>query len=110
MDRPQPLQTRMKRVDLGQRRVQERNAAQIVEAEQAGAQAVVDVMGVIGDVVGQRRALRLGGGEKLQIEGKDLVEGGDFPRNVAPAPEWDSAAAQRAVVLHQPFQRLPASG
>ena len=35
---------------------------QVVEREQAGAQAVVNVMGVIGDVVGQCRALRLGVG------------------------------------------------
>ena len=39
------------------------------EIEQAGAQAVVDVVGVIGDVVGDRRRLRLGLGEESRSSG-----------------------------------------
>ncbi len=41
---------------------------EIVEREQLGAQAVVDVVGVIGDVVGDRGDLRLGAGEAPQLE------------------------------------------
>ena len=42
--------------------------------EQPGAQAVVDVMGVVGDVVGDRRALRLEAGEAVELEIEQLVE------------------------------------
>ena len=37
----------------------QRDLARLVEGEQAGAQPVVDVMGVVGDVVGDRGGLRL---------------------------------------------------
>ena len=42
----------------------------IVERKQPGAQTVVDVMRVIGDVVGKRRRLRLGAGEGSSSSGK----------------------------------------
>ena len=48
---------RSRRMPAGQRTV-----VQHVERQQAGAQAVVDVMRVVGDVVGDRRALRLEAG------------------------------------------------
>ena len=41
---------------------------EIVEREQLGAQAVVDVVGVIGDVVGDGRDLRLGAGVAPELE------------------------------------------
>ena len=41
---------------------------QHLEGQQPGAQAVVDVMGVVGDVVGDRRALRLEAGEAVELE------------------------------------------
>ena len=46
-------------VDLGDHVRGERHHLEIVDAEQAGAQAVVDVVGVIGDVVGDGGDLRL---------------------------------------------------
>ncbi len=46
----------------------ERDLRKIVEREQIGAQAVVDVVGVVGDVVGDRGDLRLGAGEAPQCE------------------------------------------
>ena len=46
----------------------QRDAGKIVEREQLGAQAVVDVMGVIGDVVGDRGDLRLRAGKAPQLE------------------------------------------
>ncbi len=39
-----------------------------LEGEQAGAQAVIDIVGVIGDVVGDRRDLRLGAGIAPELE------------------------------------------
>ena len=48
----------------------QRHHLEVVDGEQAGAQAVVDVVGVIGDIVGEGRGLRLQRGEapQLQIE------------------------------------------
>ena len=55
--------------DHGQKNVaHERDLREIVEREQVGAQAVVDVVGVVGDVVGDRGDLRLGAGEAPQFE------------------------------------------
>src|SRR5690606_18540912 len=52
-----------------------------VECEQAGAQAVVDVVGVIGDVVGDRGALRLDARMAPQFEVEQLVEVADGARH-----------------------------
>ena len=51
-----------------------RHLFQHIQREQAGAQPVVDVMGVVGDVVGNRRALRLEAGEAVELEIEQLVE------------------------------------
>ena len=63
------IETRIARVDLAQQFVQERHLAQGLDVEKAGAQAVVDVMGIIGDVVGDRGRLRLaaGMGREFQV-------------------------------------------
>ena len=45
-------------VDLLDDRLGERHHLEIVDAKQAGAQAVVDIVGVIGDVVGKGCDLR----------------------------------------------------
>ena len=55
-------------LDLVEQRGDERDDADRREIEQAGAQAVVDVVRVIGDVVGDRRRLRLEAGEVGEIE------------------------------------------
>ncbi len=44
------------------------NLGEIVEPEQPGAQPVVDVVGVVGDVVGDGGDLRLGAGEAPQLQ------------------------------------------
>ena len=61
------------RVDLRDDVADQRHRLEVVEREQAGAQAVVDVMGVIGDVVGDGRDLRLERGKapELQIVVRD---------------------------------------
>ena len=57
-------------VDLGDDRGRQRHHLEVIDAEQAGAQAIVDVVGVIGDIVGEGRGLRLQRGiaPQLQIE------------------------------------------
>ena len=46
----------------------QRQLGEVVEREQLGAQAVVDIVGIIGDIVGERRKLGLGAGEAPQLE------------------------------------------
>ena len=53
-----PARAGVLRRDLGDDVADERDGGDIVEREQIGAQAVVDVMGVVGDVVDNRRDLR----------------------------------------------------
>ena len=57
-------------VDLGDDVGRQRHDLEVVDAKQAGAQPVVDVVGVIGDIVGEGRDLRLQRGKapQLQIE------------------------------------------
>ena len=89
---------------------QERDLGEIVEREQVGAQPVVDVVGVVGDVVGDRGDLRLGAGEAPQLEVLQAAIVEDRLRHavLAIAPDRLAVAVgQRAVVLDQPFQRLP---
>ena len=77
---------------------------EIGEREQAGAQAVVDVVVVVGDVVGERGDLRLGPGKVSSSSGwrrsYSAIAGGTVG-SIAGGPE------QRAVVLDDAFQRLP---
>ncbi len=44
----------MEAADLGEQPGKERHAREVVEVEQVGAQPVVEVVGVVGDVVGER--------------------------------------------------------
>ena len=56
----------MQRLDLREQRRDEGDARDLVEAEEAGAQPVVRVVRAIGDVVGERGALRLEAGEAFE--------------------------------------------
>ncbi len=62
MNEPRPFEIRIKRLDLAAEVAQEIHFRHFGEVEQRGAQPVVDVMRIIGDVVGERRRLRLGAG------------------------------------------------
>jgi hypothetical protein len=108
MDDAHPLQPGMTRRDIVQQVPQEGNLAQVFEVEQTGAQPVVDVMGVIGDIVGERRALRLGRGEQLKLKRKNCVEFIDFEWNISIIVMSRMRSAQRAIMFDQPFQRLVA--
>ena len=60
MDRARRLEAGMESVDLAHQAVDERNGgAKLGKREQTGAQAVIDVMGVIGDIVSDCSGLRL---------------------------------------------------
>ncbi len=78
---PARLDARILRVDLAHDVADDRHRGDVVEREQVGAQAVVDVMGVVGDVVGERRDLRFGAGLRPQFQILDLVVGQDRRRH-----------------------------
>ena len=73
--------------DIGDHVGCERHDLEIVDPEQAGAQTIVDVVGVIGDVVGDRGDLGLQRGEapQLQIIEPDVIGNADGNAMVAVA-------------------------
>ena len=104
------LEARMLRGDLAQDVAEQRQRREVLDLEQLGAQAVVDVVGVIGDVVGDGAALRLGAGIAPELEVVPARIVGDGARQAALAIARDrmpGAVGQRAVVLDQAFERLP---
>ena len=69
VDRARLLEAGMEVVDLPHQAVDEGNGgAKLGEREQARAQAVVDVVGVIGDIVSDRRRLRLEARMEAEVE------------------------------------------
>ena len=70
---------------------------QLIEAQQPGAQAIIDIVIVIGDIVRDRRDLRLQRGSFGQRQRKGGISLGQRPAGMP----------HRAVVLGQPFQRFP---
>ena len=76
----------------------ERHDLEIVDPEQAGPQTIVDIMGVIGDVVGDRGDLGLQRGEapQLQIIKPDVIGNADGDAAFAVATQCSSAAGRSA--------------
>ena len=60
---PSRFDARMQTIHLAQDVARDRQVGKLIEREQLRPQAVVDVVRVVGDIVGQRRGLRLGAGE-----------------------------------------------
>ena len=54
--------------DRSENVAEQRHAREILDRKKPGAQAVVDVVGVVGNVVGNSRELRLGVGKAPQLE------------------------------------------
>ena len=86
------------------------NGAEVVERKKSRAQAIIDVMGVIGDVVGKRGDLRLGAGKAPQFQILTLGVRADRVRKAAFAIMSNRVArpiGERSIVLDQTLQRLP---
>ena len=77
------LQARMLGRDLAQDVAEQRQAGKLLDPEHLGAQAVVDVVGVVGDVVGDGAALRLGARIAPEFEIVRLGIIGDGARQAA---------------------------
>ena len=84
----------------------QRDGFEHVEGKQPGAQAVVYVMRVVGDVVGDRRALRLETGIFVEPEVEEFGKVADRLRDRA-FQALPAGVGERAVVLDQALQRLP---
>ena len=109
------LEPRMEIVDLAEaarRRTERRRGAR--RSKQARAQAVVDVMGVVSDVVGDRGRLRLEAGMAARSRDCDVhrSEGWRPERRARGTARRarPTASIKRAVVLDQPLQGLLGRG
>ena len=88
----------------GEHLADQRQVHQVGDLEQAGAQAVVDVMVVVGDVVAQCRDLRLRPGMAAELEVVVLAIFDDGGRQVV---ERAAILEQWSIVLHRTLERLP---
>ena len=97
-------------VDLGDNSGGERHHLEIIDAKQAGAQAIVDVVGVIGDIVGEGGGLRLQRSVAPQLQIEFFVETRRYRREyrfrgmARPGPV---PPGQRTVMLDDALQRFP---
>src|SRR5262249_35923263 len=88
----------------------EGDLGEILKHEQFGAQPIVDVVGVISDIVGERRQLRLGAGKAPQFEVPNLAVMRNRLRDtaLAVAAGWvPLPVGERTIVLDETLKRLP---
>ncbi len=101
----------MEAVDLPHEVADKRNGgAKLGEREQAGAQAVIDVVGVIGDIVSDRRGLRLEARMMAEVQRLRPVISEDGGRDaVRPVALGRRAVGvdERTVVLDEAGKRRP---
>ena len=99
----------MENIDLPHQAVDERNGgAKLAKREQARAQAVVDVMGVIGDIVSDCSRLGLEARMQAEVETLYSIVAQDRGRDAAGAVSLGRRAVcieERPVMLDQPGQR-----
>ena len=82
--------------DLREHGTDQRHIGEIGDREQPGAQPVVEVVVVVGDVVGERGDLRLGTREGVQVERMKPVVFGDRGRRLLDRGERSAQAARCA--------------
>ncbi len=90
----------MKPRDLCQKLGQKWHNGKIIEGEQPGTQAIIKVMGIVGNIVGQSRRLRLGAGKMAKIKRKKGIKFENVSGNGA---SWRASgrmlAKKRAIVF-----------
>ena len=96
--------------DLGDDRARQCDGSKLIEAEQVGAQTVVDVVSVVGDVVGNRCDLRLQARKAPELEIlPPIVVRNRFGDAVGAITTERRAfpVSQRAIMFDQPLQGFP---
>ena len=68
MNQPMAVEVRIGRPYLADDLARQRRRGNVVDVEKLGAQAVVDIVGVVSDIVGNGGDLRFGAGEAPQLE------------------------------------------
>ncbi|MPL73151.1 Iron-sulfur cluster insertion protein ErpA [bioreactor metagenome] len=107
---PRRLEPGIEPVDLGKALAHHRQLAQVVLGEEPGAQPVVQVVVVIGTIVGHRRHLRLGRGVGLELEIPLRVDLGQRIGQARAVRHLVRAALvgdHRPVMLGDALERLP---
>src|SRR5215203_2611826 len=102
MSMPPWFKARMLDRDLPKDLIEQRQVRKLLDPEHLGAQAIVDIVGVVGDVVGDGATLRLGAriAPKLEVMALRIIR--DRERQAAGAIALhrpSGAVDQRAVVL-----------
>ena len=100
----------MARIDLAHQITDEEHIAQIVDGEEIGAQAIVDVMRIVGNIIRNGGGLRFSAGEACQIERHPRVEfedrDGDAARRIF-RHRRAIGHEQRAIVLDEALEGFP---
>ncbi len=86
------LKSRPFRVDFRDQQADQRHIAQVIDGKEPGTQAIIEVMGVVGDIVGNCRNLRLRRGMAREIERELSIEFGNRERNALRAVAADGLA------------------
>ena len=110
MRQPRRIDARVLLADVAQQAADHRHIRKVGEREQIGAQPVVEIVRIIGDVVGDRRDLGLGAGMAPEREVMRCVVVGNDLRDAGVtvlAGRLSLRIGQRAIVLDDAFQRFP---
>jgi hypothetical protein len=106
MDGTYRFEARVKRGDLAARAAQKIDLSDLRKIDDAGAEAIVDVMRIIGDAVGKCRGLCLGAGEMRKLEVVDRIIFKDRHGNPAFRISRGQPAIglqKRAIMLDEPL-------
>ena len=95
---------------LGEELANEREVCEVSDCKKLGAQSVIDIVGVVGDIIGNGGDLGLGAGERRKLEVLISAVELDCVRNPPLAVTGGGTPVlkdQRPIVLDQPFECLP---
>src|SRR5262245_43430531 len=110
MDKPVVAKVGMSFTNFGNDPGRERHGGDLFELKQLRAQSVIDIVGVISDVVGHRGDLCLSASEtpELQVVHAAVIE--NESRNAVPPivlKRLAGAVCERTIVLDQALERFP---
>ncbi len=109
MDQPGRLEPGITLLHRGEDRADHRQRSEVGDAEETGPQPVIDVVIVVGDVVGDRSGLRFRArpAGELEVLAAGRIGGDGRRHRTGAGLGAGPRAGQGAVVLGHPFQALP---